>query len=132
MQQLAIEPVIQRSTGDCGICCVATLTDLSYREVYAQAKKVVANPDEGLCLTDLKHLVRLCRRRCTYLRQWQPEEQDGILAFVPAKHPRRAGGHWAVLFNGSLYNPADGLLYRYEAYLASKPQLKPVGLLVVE
>lgn len=129
---VALKPQGQLTVGDCGICCVAALSKYSYREVYETAKLFTRAPDTGMDLGDLTKTLDQLNFTPRYKRRWNHDEDDGILSLVLKKNPRGAGGHWVVLFNGSIFNPADGLFYRYDAYMESKPQYKAVGLLSLE
>lgn len=111
-----IEPIIQKEDGDCGLAAVAMLCCKPYREVSEIALKIFKTRphSEGLDLRQLKTLIRKLGENPISLAPKDVDitEETGIVS-IAKKNP-----HYAILFQGSIIDPANGLIYTVDAYCA--------------
>mgnify|MGYP001599214933 CR=1 FL=1 len=127
-----IEVIIQKSTGDCGIAALAMILRLPYQQVCQVALTLDKQAlNKGLHRTELVRIAEQLGYLTKFLRTFDPEEDEGIICLVPSTNRRGSGGHYVMLFNGCIVNPADGLVWPYEEYMKSRDDLASVGLLVV-
>lgn len=114
-----IEPIIQKDEGDCAVASVAMLLNLSYREVSEAAlKKFKSRPHtHGLSLRQIKSLMKHFGHdtKSIHPNDVEMNEETGIVSISKPEN-----GHAAVIFNGIIIDPSDGLLYTPDAYLAYK------------
>ena len=113
-----IEPVIQRDAGDCVIASLAMVLGLPYVQVYTKAHEFYPDAHTtGLTTREMMRVVRALGKHLTSvaIKDVNLEAETGILDV------RKGSGkyHAVVLFEGVIFNPADGLLYTLEAFLAS-------------
>lgn len=111
----AIEPLIQKDAADCGISALAMLLGKPYVEVFQVAEAVSPKcAKRGLWNTELR---RIAKRLGVTLKVVKPvpelTEATGILDVQKPKQ-----GHYALIFQGVLINPADGLIWDVDAFLA--------------
>lgn len=111
-----IEPVMQKTGMDCIVVCLAMLLEKPYIEVADAARAVDPHAlDVGLTVSETRRVATKLGRRLVVRPEPDLDEDTGIL-FVKRKGQRTF--HAVVLFNGSVYNPATGLLSTADAYLA--------------
>lgn len=122
----SIEPIFQKSTEDCGIAALAMLLQESYRSVSEIAMKVCKKPHErGMYITDLVRTAKSFGR--PLLKRALFEDATGILVLRRTKK-RKLEQHFVVLFQGVLVNPADGLIWDLDTFLA-RGKWKAVAIL---
>jgi hypothetical protein len=111
---VAIEPIVQKDVADCGIASLAMLLGRPYQEVSKVALAIVSKKvhKRGLWSTEVKRIAKALDIRLRVRRKLR-DEATGLLVL---KRPGEA--HIAVLFQGVVINPADGLVWDYDAYLA--------------
>lgn len=111
---IAIEPIVQKDINDCGIAALAMLLGHPYREVSEVALSVVSKTvhKSGMWATDIRRIAKALGVKM-YTKKVLPEDGTGLLAVCrPGEH------HLTVMFQGVVINPADGLIWDYDAYLA--------------
>ena len=116
-----IDPIMQKEEGDCVLACVAMVLGVSYSEVSSKALELFNRPHHtGLGTRDTQQLAKaLVGRIFQSLRPSSEHDftdDTGILFVKLAK----IGEHAVVLFEGSVYDPSDGMLWSLHAYLATK------------
>ena len=120
-----IKPVTQVTEGDCAICSLAMMLGVPYEQVGEAAKHITRrNPHRGGLTTGeiIKIAHKLSGHDVESLlpSQVNLSDETGILAVRYGKSE-----HAVALFEGVIYNPADGLIYSIDAYLASM-HAKPI------
>jgi ABC-type bacteriocin/lantibiotic exporter with double-glycine peptidase domain len=113
-----IELVMQKDIADCAIAALASVLQKPYREVSDAALRVRRAPHKrGLFSSEMVRIgdalgkpLRITPKRYVDL----DDRPTGVLCvrFKTSGHE-----HAVVLFDGVIYNPADGLLYRSDVYL---------------
>lgn len=111
-----IEPIAQKTNADCAIAALAMLGH-PYRVVSDVARTRAPRPhDLGLWASDIVWIatqLRLPLKKCR-AHQW-PEDGVGLW-MLDGKH----AAHVVVAFHGVLIDPADGLVWLPEAFLATR------------
>jgi len=113
---------------DCGLVTLEMYTSLPYVQIAEVAKRVTPHAHNGLWVRELLRLawaLQVKLRRLPQPEQW--EEHDCGILLVSFKAERKTMRHWLLWFEGVLINPADGLVWKPDAYLASR---KLVGAFV--
>lgn len=113
-----IEPIVQKSISDCAIAALAMLLCRPYHDVSARAIRMTRKPHHrGLGTRQFMALARQCGAQLVRARgAVDLEDETGLLCVAfPDKTE-----HALVLFNGVIYNPADGLLYVPDVYVSSR------------
>lgn len=121
---LAVEPIMQKDSGDCGAASLAMYLSIPYRQVCDAALKVV--PDffnHGMTRGEMVTVARLLGYDLKRSAKFNLEEDNGVMFM----HYRKSY-HAVLLFGGVLINPSDGLIWLPEAYI-NKSHFKPVTLL---
>jgi ABC-type bacteriocin/lantibiotic exporter with double-glycine peptidase domain len=124
---LAIDPVMQKDSGDCAIAALAMVIGRPFREVSDAAIKTIRRKrwQSGGLETD--EVLRIARKLGVVLTRTDAsgplDEATGILL---VKKPKSY--HAVVVFEGVVFNPADGLLWNLDAYCHSTLS-KPYELL---
>lgn len=125
---VSIYPQIQRTSNDCMIACLAMVLSLDIPTVRIAADKAVRNHVvEGISCSEA---LRVARRLKKHLHAVDvashnvPDDTVGILAVREGRHY-----HALVLFNGTIYDPAEGVLWEADSYL-SVHRAKPYKLLL--
>ena len=121
MAPSVIEPTVQKSNGDCVIASIAMILGLPYHDVSKVALTVKPAPHEdGITM---KEAQSICKKLVGHLFQSiNPKGTDIDLDSDTGILWLRMGRdyHAVVLFEGIVYNPADGLIWNLHAYLATK------------
>ena len=120
---LAVEPVIQKAGMDCGAACLAMYLSIPYRQVSDAAMAIV--PDflnAGITRNELKNIAAKLGYDLERTRKFT-STNDGVLFLQ-----HRKDFHWVLLFNGSIINPSDGLVWVPEAYF-NKTHFRPITLM---
>lgn len=115
-----IEPIVQKEDGDCAIASMAMVLGKAYLEVADAARAMSPTAlARGLHTTEI---IRLLKRlgidgaKSVPLKGLDTSEETGLV--LTKKHV-------AVLFNGILIDPANGLLYHgidvWEATTHNRP-----------
>ncbi len=111
-EPFVIEPTMQKSTGDCGICCLRMLLGVTYMDVW----KAIAIRARKNAIADGVTVKQLCNaaKKLGFELEYHDEDFDpdkvGIL--VLDRHTiNEVDQHMVMWLTGQLYNPADGLIY---------------------
>jgi ABC-type bacteriocin/lantibiotic exporter with double-glycine peptidase domain len=113
---VSLEPVMQKDIADCGVASLAMVLNVPYRIVSEEAMRIAANPHKtGLWETELEKIGRVFGAR--FKRVSSADDVTGLLVVVRGKGKSLAC-HIVALFQGVVINPADGLLWEYDTYLA--------------
>ena len=116
-----IEPTVQKSSGDCVIASIAMVLGLPYVEVSKFAETIKPDPREsGITIREAQqiakklvgHPFQSINPKATEI---DLESDTGILWLRLGRDY-----HAVVLFEGVVYNPADGLIWNLHTYLATK------------
>ena len=113
-----IEPIIQKDIGDCVIASMAMVLGLPYSEVCSKALELYPTcSSTGLTTRQMLAVTRALKRNLTSvpIKEAQLDSETGIL---DVRIGRRY--HALVLFEGVVFNPADGLIYNLDTYLACR------------
>ena len=113
-----VEPIIQKDIGDCAIACLAMVLGLPYAEVCSVALALYpTSSSKGLTTRQMFAVVRALGRTLQSIptKDTQLDAETGIL---DVRIGRRY--HAVVLFEGVVINPADGLIYNLDTYLAAR------------
>lgn len=122
-----IDPVTQKEGGDCVIASLAMILGISYSEVSKRALTLFVKPHHaGLTVRDAQRLIRSLTGRTFESLKASLVDLDDETGVLFVKLP--SDYHAVVLFEGSIYNPADGLIWNRHAYFATK-KAHPVRLL---
>lgn len=125
----AFQPVMMQDTGDCGIACLRTITGLSLVQVIAVfgtwKHRVMS---EGL---SRKQLLNAAKRLGFPLRFKTTEEVGRVVGIVDLQRVGdKDNEHLAVVFNGSLFDPASGTIWTdIDAFLKTR-EWKVLGIYV--
>ena len=121
------EPIMQKEGGDCVIASLAMILGMPYQEVSKKAIELFTKPHEtGLSVRDAQRMIRLLAGRVFQSIKATETDLDDETGVLFVKLPQDY--HAVVLFEGSIYNPADGLFWNRHAYFATK-KAHPVRLL---
>ena len=116
----SIAVVVQLTPADCGLACVAMLTGRPYKDVFqgAQASAKRARK-HGTNEKELRRLAKGVGVKLRKRRDVNIEEDTGILWL--GSENESVDDHACVLFNGTLIDPADGLLWDPDIFLKTYP-----------
>ena len=121
MAPSVIEPIIQKSSGDCVIAAIAMVLGKPYVEVSQVAETIKPDPREkGITIREAQTIAKKLVGR--QFESINPKATDTDLGSETGVLYVRLGRdyHALVLFEGVIFNPADGLLWNLEAYLGNK------------
>lgn len=113
----SIQVVVQQTHADCGVCCLAMLLGRPYSDIFMHSpQQVKLARKKGLTEGSLTRLakkvgVKLSHRRVT---DDDLDEATGILFLGATK--KGVDDHAVVMFNGTLIDPSDGLLWDPSVY----------------
>ena len=113
-----IELIIQKDIGDCAIAALAMVLGIPYAEVCHTALELYpASSSAGLTTRQMLAVTRKLGRNLQSIpiQEVQLDAETGIL---DVRIKRRY--HAVVLFEGVVVNPADGLIYNLDTYLAAR------------
>lgn len=111
-----ILPTLQRSSMDCGLCCLQMLVDRPYDVVRDEALRVIPHLHErGMYASELTRVARKFGVQLQKRTEWG-DEDVGVLDV----RGRKGWRHFAVLFKGVLVNPSDGMVWSPDVYLETK------------
>lgn len=113
---LFIEPLFQKDSGDCAICCLVMLLGKTYPEI------VKASPSEYLgkpysCVKDGmtgKMMIETAAKFGATLKtvkKFDLQEDDGILTVRKLTAKSGSDSHAVLLINGKIMDPMDGRLW---------------------
>jgi ABC-type bacteriocin/lantibiotic exporter with double-glycine peptidase domain len=113
----AIELIIQKADADCGVACLAMILGRPYLEVAEYTNKSIKGytVGGGLELRQIRAIARHFGEEFQSIpinRHSDLSEETGILSILK-KTP-----HVVVIFQGTIIDPASGLIYTPEAYAA--------------
>lgn len=115
-EPVAVEIVVMKDASDCGVCALAMLLGQPYVEVYRAAEALSPQCSRrGLWNTEL---TRIARKLGAVLSIVKPVPHDLSEAtwILAVQKPKQA--HYVMLFEGVILNPADGLAWNVDAFLA--------------
>lgn len=116
----------QQSAEDCAIVALSVYLDLPYAQIAAAVAVVAPRAFiRGMWSTEIRRVAALFEQPLRSKRKFRiADRESGILVLqMPV------GRHAAVLFEGTVVNPSDGMTWNYAAYL-KRYRAKPVWLLV--
>jgi len=112
----SLEPIVQKDIADCAIASLAMIIGVPYRDVSERALLVCTKPHKhGMWETEITKVAR--NFGVTFKKAASPEDTTGLLVVVRGKG-RSSECHITALFQGIVVNPADGLLWDLDTYLA--------------
>lgn len=112
-----LEPIIQKSTSDCGVAALAMYLNRPYREVSSAALKVAPRVHKaGLWTTQMKMIAKALHHNLVSVRVTELDDMTGLLTLAAGTKPKEE--HVVVLFQGVVIDPSDGLLWDRETYLS--------------
>lgn len=117
----AVQPVVQLSANDCGVVALSGYLGIPYREVSNAALTVDPKAHaDGLTIREMQKVVKaLGRGPLRVGTVFATDERDEATAILVLTRRGREL-HYAVLFDGVLINPADGMVWNLDAYLETK------------
>jgi ABC-type bacteriocin/lantibiotic exporter with double-glycine peptidase domain len=122
-----IEPIIQKSSNDCCVACLAMLLGQPYKDVYQVATNLRMHVELGMTN---QNMIRVAKEFGVVMKSLP------LTSVHPFEAPYVTGilshsNHAVILFENVVFNPADGLIYDPDAYIASRKRFKPARLLVI-
>jgi hypothetical protein len=114
----AIKPVRQRAKLDCAIAAIGTLLGLDYEVVLDAAKRVCRRlPKDGLNADQIRKTIRALGCTVSTKRKFGTDEEyigeeTGLVVVKVGTCE-----HVVVAFNGSIYDPQEGVFYDPDGYL---------------
>lgn len=116
-----IEPIMMKSSWDCGVASLAILLGHPYREVYeAVLSRYKQCEKYGLEIRQMIGAAKALGHPLVSLPPTDLEDATGILKVkIHSNDPDDMDYHYVVVFNGVVFNPSSGLLYTLDAYLAA-------------
>ena len=118
----SISPVIQLSTMDCAVACVAMLTGHPYSDVFAGSKlttRIVRK--SGAIEVDLRRMARGVGAKLHKVKAKDVDLDDDTGILWIGSTNDKIPGHAAVLFRGALIDPGTGLIWDPHIFLAENP-----------
>lgn len=113
-----IDPIMQKEGGDCVIASIAMISGIAYSEVSKKALELWPDPHHtGLTVREAQRLIKVLVG-FMYDSIKPPADLDDETGVLFVKLPDSY--HAVALFEGAIFNPADGLLWNRHAYLATK------------
>lgn len=107
------EPIVQKGAADCSLAALAMALGVPYRKVSDTAREMKLAPHKkGLYTVEM---LRLAKRLDHPMRKVAGVCETGILLVGRGRHD----AHAVTMFCGVVINPADGLLWELESYLAT-------------
>lgn len=100
----------QRNNTDCGIACIAMVTNLEYDSVLTQLGVINNNFTYGLTSDDLVYFLSKLKYKVVVsdCLTWSDIPNNSI-AFVVNEFYVCLMGHWVVYKKGKIYDPARGV-----------------------
>lgn len=131
MTPTVIEPIVQKTSADCGIAALAMFLGRPYAEV---SEKVLARYPKanlsGLWIPELIRAAKLFDCRLKLVKSPTPDQTESATSLVSLALPQRER-HLAVLFHGVLIDPATGLVWDVDVYCTAR-RARIAALLVAE
>lgn len=120
--------VAQRAEGDCGVAALSTLLGAAYEDVYVAVARINRRRGKrGLCNKDLIQAAAHLGVTLKPKRKADLDEDAGILNVLwNGKYLYR--GHFVVLYNGMIVDPAGPQVLPYEEWFRFNPA-RPATLL---
>ena len=119
MGPLIIEPVVQKNVGDCVLASLSMIFGIPYQEVSTVA--LSHYPDcahQGLSTRQTMVIVKALGRTLQSIKVPDAHTLEGETGLLDIRMGRLY--HTVVLFQGVVLNPADGLVYDLDTFLASR------------
>jgi hypothetical protein len=122
-EPVVINPVMMQDAGDCGVACLRMITGLTYAQVIAVfgnwKNNVMAN---GMSRRQLLHAAKRLGFPLRFINTDEPGRMVGIIDLRRQPKPDEdPDEHLAVIANGCLYNPAEGMLWTdIDAFLKTR------------
>lgn len=127
-EPFVFEPTVMKSVGDCGICCLRMLLGVPYEAVLAALSKKA----QRTVMQDGANVLVFCNaaKRLGFTLEYHDDDFNpdyvGVLVLERTVNDDKHMVMWSA---GTIYNPADGLIYTdLETYL-TKTLYKVVGFL---
>ena len=115
----AIDPVVQKEEGDCVIASLSMVLGIGYAEVSRKAREIWQKPHHtGLTVREAQRLIHSITGRYFESLDAKKTDLDDETGALFVKLPNDY--HAVALFEGVIFNPADGLLWNRSAYFATK------------
>lgn len=118
MIPIAVEPLKQICSRDCGLACIRMLSQAHPDEVHAAAFR--ASPklyQRGMYGSELIRIAKALGMTMQRRDEWT----DDDIGVLDVRWRRRDGGrHFAVFFQGVIIDPYDGMVWDTEVYLSTK------------
>jgi ABC-type bacteriocin/lantibiotic exporter with double-glycine peptidase domain len=112
-----VEPTFQRTATDCGIACLTMILAEPYPTVNEAATRVIKGwpHDDGLSTRAMITIARELKHNLISVeahknQDWRDE--TGILLVRIGRHY-----HWVAVFEGSVIDPSQALLWNLDTYL---------------
>lgn len=118
MRPTALIPKVQRGAMDCGLVALEMYTGLSPTQIADAAKRAAPHAHRGLWQREFVRLAWALTVKLARLPRpeaWEDEDCGFLLVA-----DRTGGRHWLLWFEGALINPADGMVWRPDVYLATR------------
>jgi hypothetical protein len=107
------QPATQQDVGDCGVACLVMITGLTYAQVLDAFGKRSRKRVTAVGVT--RHqLMRAARKLGCPLRFRKTEDVGREVGVIDLQRVGSKPGedeHLAIVANGCLYNPAEGMLW---------------------
>lgn len=126
---VALDVIYQKDAGDCSLAAVAMFTGRTYGAVSRAAIKRFGESAklhrEGLYTWQITWLLNHLNCR---VKRWPAKSINGLdLSSATGlidlqRRNRTRHGHVAVLFQGVLVNPADGMIWDLDTFLTRHPE----------
>ena len=124
---LAIQPIIQLTTADCGVAALAMLLGKPYAQVARSLLKTHPKAkSEGMWTGEM---ITVAKRYKTLLKVRSPKvlfERDDLTGLITTTD------HVAVLFQGVVIDPNDGQVWDLETWISTNDHKVVEVLEVVE
>jgi hypothetical protein len=128
-----LEPVMQKDIADCSVACLVMLSGRSYRDVLAAFPKRARVGTEGVSDRQLMNAAKRLGCPLRYVRDGNLDGVVGILSLERVTEPgEEPSWHSVIVANGTIWNPAEGLLWPdIDAFFRAR-RWRPLGVFVKE
>lgn len=131
-EPIAIEPVIQKSIGDCAVACLAMLLGVPYSVVLSaipSRSRKHLHSSTGVTLRQMTNVARRLGIITRWIDNANYSNTVGILHFRRVVG-KKEDGHVAILMRGVIYNPGDGLLWTDMEAFCKTTGWEPQGVMI--
>lgn len=130
-EHLTIDPIMQKDAADCAVACLAMLLGVGYQQARSACPRNVGS--EGLTPRQIRNVAKKLGQPLRYLKvgRFDPDNVVGVLHLQrPFVDSKDVDYHVAVIVNGVIYNPADGLIWTSAEALNKARRWEPLGVFV--